>query len=69
MNLPDIVGWAADVVLDQAAPLHHRDLGDPFAHLDAHHVTPDWTTVAFAPAATLDDLGVGVGAGLLSLLT
>ena len=58
VDLADVVGGTADVVLDEAAPLQHGHLGDPVTDLHAHHVAADGTSVALAAAALLDDLGL-----------
>ena len=58
VDLADVVGWPADVVLDQVATLEHGNLRHVLAHLDAHEVAPDRPTVALAPSA---QLGLGRG--------
>ena len=53
VDLADVVGGAADVVLDQVAALEHGDLGHVLADLDAHQVAPDRPPVALPAAARL----------------
>jgi hypothetical protein len=43
-------------VLHQAAAFHDRYLGDSVTNLNTHLVTTNWTAIAFAAFATLDDL-------------
>ena len=62
VDLADVVGRPADVVLDQVAALEHGDLGHVRAHLDAHEVAPDRPAVALAAAALLDEVGLDAGA-------
>ena len=54
VDLCDVVGGPADVVLDQAAPLEDRDLGHARTRLHAHEVTPDRLAVAFPTASLLE---------------
>ena len=54
VDLADVVGRAADVVLDQVAALQHGDLGQVGADLDAHEVAADRAAVALAAAALLE---------------
>jgi hypothetical protein len=58
VNLADVVGGTAHIMLNQASAFHHGDLCDPISHLDTHHVTTNGATFALATFATLDDLGV-----------
>jgi hypothetical protein len=51
VDLADVVGRPADVVLDQVAPLEDGDLGDLGTNLDAHQVAPDRLAVALAAGA------------------
>ena len=61
VDLADVVGRAADVVLDEVAALEHGHLGERRADLHAHQVAADRATVALAPAALLEHVGVELG--------
>src|SRR5829696_5527700 len=58
VDLADVVGGPADVVLDEVAAFHHGDLREVVADLDAHQIATDRATVALATAPTLEDFGV-----------
>ena len=60
VNLCLIIGWAGDVVLDQAATFEYRDLREVWSHLHAHQVAADGLAVALLAAAALHQLGIGV---------
>ena len=60
VDLADIVGGSADVVLDQGATLEHGDLGQRRANLDRHQVATDRATVALATAAPFDGVGIEI---------
>ena len=53
VDLADVVGRPADVVLDQVAALEHGHLRHVLADLDAHEVAADRPTVALAASALL----------------
>ena len=59
VDLADVVGRAADVVLDQVAALEHSDLGHVRADLHAHQVPADGAAVALAAAPLLEDVEFG----------
>ena len=56
VDLADVVGRPADVVLDQVAALEHGDLGHVLADLHAHQVATDGPAVALAAAALLGEV-------------
>ena len=60
VDLADVVGRAADVVLDQVAALEHGHLGQRGTHLHRHQVAADRAAVALAAAAPLDRVGVEI---------
>ena len=60
VDLADVVGRAADVVLDQVAAFQHSHLGQDGAHLDAHQVAADGPPVALSATATFDRVGIEV---------
>jgi len=57
VDLADVVGRPADVVLDQVAPLEHRHLGEG-RRTCTHISSADGTAVAFAALAPLQHLGI-----------
>ena len=58
VDLADVVGRAADVVLDQGAALEHGHLRERRAHLHAHEVAADRAAVALAALAAVENVGV-----------
>ncbi|MEJ7584657.1 MAG: hypothetical protein WKF43_11360 [Acidimicrobiales bacterium] len=71
MDLADIVGRMAHVVLDQVPALDHRDLGDPSVaafggvgfgtgcgHVHRHEVPTDGPPFAFAAPALFQGVGI-----------
>jgi hypothetical protein len=62
VDLTDIVGWTAHVMLDQAATFHDAYLGHSVTHLDAHEMTTNGATIAFTTTATFDDFSIDIGA-------
>ena len=59
VNLRFIVCGTTHVMLNQAAPLHDRHLGNVGTHLHGHKVTPDRTPIAFTTSAALNDISIG----------
>jgi hypothetical protein len=59
VNLIGVIGWPTDIMFDQTATFKHRHLGEIFAHLHAHHVATQWTSIALFATTALDKFGVG----------
>ena len=59
VDLGDVVGWPAHVVLDETATLEHGHLSEVWAHLNAHEVTPDGATVALSSATAFLNVDIG----------
>ena len=68
VNLADIVGRPADVMLDQVAALQDGDLGHARTDLHAHEVPADRFPIAFTTAALLDQFDLRRGRLRLSAL-
>ena len=64
MNLADIVGRLAHVVLNEVAAFEHCNLGEVVAHLHAHQITSDRTAIALAATPLLEQIGIELGAAL-----
>ncbi len=58
VDLADVVGRAAHVVLDQVPTLEDGDLGHARAHLHGHEVATDRLAVAFAAATRFEHRGI-----------
>jgi len=67
VNLRHVVGGATDVVLDQAATFEHRHLSQVVAHVHAHEIAAEWSTVALFAAPAGDEFGVDFFGGALGL--
>jgi hypothetical protein len=59
MDLRHIVCGTTDVMLNQAATFHHRNLGEIVSNLHSHEVTTNGSTIALATFATFHYCGIG----------
>ena len=55
VNLRHVIGWTADIVLNQTAAFHHRYLGEVVTNLNSHEVTTDRSAVTFATFAAFNN--------------
>ena len=55
VNLRHVIGWPADIVLNQTAAFHHRYLGEVVTNLNSHEVTTDRSAVTFATFAAFNN--------------
>ena len=61
VDLADVVGRPADVVLDQGAAFQHGDLRERGAYLHAHQIATHGAPIALAAAPTIEHVGVELG--------
>ena len=61
MNLADIIGRLAHVVLNEVATFEHCNLGEVVAYLHAHQIATDRTAVALATTPLLKQIGIELG--------
>ena len=59
VDLRHIVCGTTDVVLNQTATFHHRNLGEIVTNLHSHEVTTNWSTIALATFATFNYSSIG----------
>jgi hypothetical protein len=58
VNLIDVVGRSTDVVLNQTATFQHCHLGEIVAHVHAHEIAPEWSTVSLFAAPPRNEFGI-----------